>query len=243
MITCSWNPPYFSSQGKGGAPPYSGNHWVLDQACLLIKGSKFITIRAVSNIKLNNSAYFSHSQNCKVINLELQIWHSKLLQSIMFTWAVQLICPQGTMFPLHLLLFITRNTHSSVWNGNQQREDTFISEKKQTFPHKSDSITILHFNQHSKTFLGIHLRHSTYKREKYTFINANIRVINIILKMIRDNRQTLKCKHYYYFYDTNCNSIAFLDNFRMGKTNINGLVQSIEHSLHLIHKNWFSIKQ
>ena len=46
------------------------------------------------------------------------------------------------------------------------------------------------------TFWGIHLRHSTYKREKYTFINANIRVINIILKIIRDIRQKLKCKHY-----------------------------------------------
>ena len=50
--------------------------------------------------------------------------------------------------------------------------------------------------QHSITFFGIHLRHSTYKREKYTFINANIRVINIILKIIRDNRQTFKCKRY-----------------------------------------------
>ena len=38
------------------------------------------------------------------------------------------------------------------------------------------------------------MRHWAYKREKYTFINANIRVINIILKIIRDNRQTFKCK-------------------------------------------------
>ena len=29
----------------------------------------------------------------------------------------------------------------------------------------------------------------------------------------------------------------FLDNFRMDKTNINAFVQSIERSLHLIHKN------
>ena len=57
-------------------------------------------------------------------------------------------------------------------------------------------LRFLHFNQHSITFLDIHLRHSTYKREKYTFINANIRVINIILKIIRDNRQTFKCKRY-----------------------------------------------
>ena len=38
-------------------------------------------------------------------------------------------------------------------------------------------------------------------------------------------------------------SIAFLDNLRVDKTNINALVQSIERSLHLIHKNRFSIKQ
>ena len=44
--------------------------------------------------------------------------------------------------------------------------------------------------------IRIHLRHSTYKREKYTFINASIRVINIILKIIRENRQTFKCKRY-----------------------------------------------
>ena len=43
--------------------------------------------------------------------------------------------------------------------------------------------------------------------------------------------------------NTLCNSIAFLDNLRMGKTNINALVQSIERSLHTIHKNRFSIKQ
>ena len=45
------------------------------------------------------------------------------------------------------------------------------------------------------------------------------------------------------FYDTVCNSIAFLDSFRIDKTDINALVQSIERSLLLIHKNIFSIKQ
>ena len=48
--------------------------------------------------------------------------------------------------------------------------------------------------------------HWAYKREKYTFINANIKVINTILKV------------------TVCNSIAFLDNLRMDMTNINALV-------------------
>ena len=92
---------------------------------------------------------------------------------------------------------LRENTHSFARIVDQQREDTLISAKKPTFAHKSDSITIfLHFNQHSITFLGIHLRHSTYKREKYVFINTNMRVINITLKIIRDNRQTFKCRRY-----------------------------------------------
>ena len=40
------------------------------------------------------------------------------------------------------------------------------------------------------------MRHSAYKRETYTFITAHIKVINTILRVNRDNRQTLKCKHY-----------------------------------------------
>ena len=48
-------------------------------------------------------------------------------------------------------------------------------------------LRFLHFNQHSITLLGIHMRHWAYKREKYTFINANIKVINTILKVNRDN--------------------------------------------------------
>ena len=53
-------------------------------------------------------------------------------------------------------------------------------------------LRFLHFNQ----LLGIHMRHWACKREKYTFINANIKVINNILKVNRDNWHTLKCKHY-----------------------------------------------
>ena len=48
-------------------------------------------------------------------------------------------------------------------------------------------LRFLHFNQHSITFLGIYMRHWAYKRERYTFINANIKVINTILKVNRDN--------------------------------------------------------
>ena len=57
-------------------------------------------------------------------------------------------------------------------------------------------LRFLHFNQHSITLLGIHMRHWACKRGKYTFINVNIKVINTILKVNRDNRHTLKCKHY-----------------------------------------------
>ena len=47
-------------------------------------------------------------------------------------------------------------------------------------------LRFLHFNQHSITLLGIHMRHWAYKREKYTFIKSNIKVINTILKVNRD---------------------------------------------------------
>ena len=43
---------------------------------------------------------------------------------------------------LYLLLFITRKYAFICVNGNQQREDTFISAKKRTFAPKSDSRTI-----------------------------------------------------------------------------------------------------
>ena len=48
-------------------------------------------------------------------------------------------------------------------------------------------LRFLHFNQHSITLLGIHVRHWAHRREKYTFINANIKVIDTILKVNRDN--------------------------------------------------------
>ena len=57
-------------------------------------------------------------------------------------------------------------------------------------------LRFLHFNPHSRTLLGIHMRHWAYKREKYTFINTNIKVINTTLKVNRDNRHTLKSQHY-----------------------------------------------
>ena len=61
---------------------------------------------------------------------------------------------------------------------------------------KQIRLRFLHFNQYSITLLGIHMRHWAFKIEKCTFINANIKVINTILKLNRDNWHTFKCKHY-----------------------------------------------
>jgi len=73
-------------------------------------------------------------------------------------------------------------------------------------------------NIYSLTLLGTHTRHSAYKREKYTFINAKVQVINTILKVNKENRQTLKLHTLMYLH-------------------------AIERSLQLIYKNRFSIKQ
>ena len=65
-------------------------------------------------------------------------------------------------------------------------------------------LRFLYFKQHSITLLDIHMHHLTYKREKYTFINANIKVINTILKVNRDNRQTLKCMYHLLTFLSHC---------------------------------------
>ena len=77
---------------------------------------------------------------------------------------------------------------------NHLREKATNSAKMHSLARKYEHLRInqiqlrfLHFNQHSITLLGIHMRHSAYKREKYTFINANIKAINTILKVNRDN--------------------------------------------------------
>ena len=74
------------------------------------------------------------------------------------------------------------------------RETATNTAKIHSLAHKYEHLGInqiqlrfLHFNQHSITLLGIHMGHWAYKREKYTFINANIKVINTILKVNRDN--------------------------------------------------------
>ena len=77
---------------------------------------------------------------------------------------------------------------------NHLRETATYSAKIHSLARKYEHLRInqiqlrfLHFNQHSITLLGIHMGHWAYKREKYTFINANIKVINTIFKVNRDN--------------------------------------------------------
>ena len=85
---------------------------------------------------------------------------------------------------------------------NYLRETATNSAKIHSLAHRYEHLRInqiqlyhfLHFNQRSVSLLGIHMRHSAYKREKYTFINVNIKVIKTILKVNRGNKQTLKCK-------------------------------------------------
>ena len=81
---------------------------------------------------------------------------------------------------------------------NHLRETATNSAKIHSLAHTYEHLRInqiqlyhfLHFNQRSISLLGIHMRHSAYKREKYTFINVNIKVIKTILKVNRDNKQT-----------------------------------------------------
>ena len=63
----------------------------------------FCFVHQTNTFKINNAVHFSHSQNCKVNYLKLQIWRSKLLQSIMFTWALQLIYAHGGQCPSYVL--------------------------------------------------------------------------------------------------------------------------------------------
>ena len=95
---------------------------------------------------------------------------------------------------------------------NHLRETATNSAKVHLLARKYEHLRInqiqlrfLHFNQHSiRSLLDIHMRHSAYKREKYTFINANIQVINTILKVNGENGQTLKCKHYSLTFLSHC---------------------------------------
>ena len=87
------------------------------------------------------------------------------------------------------------------------------------------------------------MRHSAYKRGKYTFFCANIQVINTIMKIKRENKQTLKCITIHeHFHHTVWNSLTFLDGVSVGKTNIIRIVQTIQRSLHSRYKHRFSAR-
>ena len=66
---------------------------------------------------------------------------------------------------------ILGKSSSFEWNGNQQREYTFISSKYEHLRINQIQLRFLHFNEHPITLLGIHMCHCAYKREKYTFIS------------------------------------------------------------------------
>ena len=53
-------------------------------------GHPFDPTHQTITFKIKNAVHFSHSQNFKANYLGWQIWHSKLLQLVMFTWALQL---------------------------------------------------------------------------------------------------------------------------------------------------------
>ena len=115
-------PPYCTSQGKAGAPPYlRGESLGISRPGLPSKWSMQNSfVHQTITFKINNAVHFSHSQNCKVNYLELQIWHSKPLrpQSIMFTWALQLICPWRTMsqlFPVKVRLCASKVKVGHMW--------------------------------------------------------------------------------------------------------------------------------
>ena len=87
------------------------------------------------------------------------------------------------------------------------REKTTNSVEIHSFARKYEHLCInqiqlqfLQFNQQSIPLnVGIHINYAAHKREKYAFINANNQVMNTVLKVNRDNRQTLKCKLYTLF--------------------------------------------
>ena len=118
------------------------------------------------------------------------------------TWVCQLSC----FILLPVRFYGGLNTPFAVHYEkirNHLRETATNSAKIHSLARKYEHLRInqiqlrfLHFNQHSITLLGIHMRHSAYKREKYTFICASMQVINTILKVNRDNRQTLKCMYH-----------------------------------------------
>ena len=106
----------------------------------------------------------------------------------------------------HLLLFITRkyaivNLRKTATNSAKLRP---IARKYEHLRVNQIQLRFFHLNQHSVILLGIHVGHWAYKREKYTFINVNIKVVNTILKVNRDNWHTFKCKHCSLKFLWNC---------------------------------------
>ena len=150
----------------------SNSHWIVaclhifNCACLIIFGAVLISFLLLEAIT-----------NCLLSNM---ISGNELCKRRIYTFYCSL----------------RENTQSFAWNGTNSAKIHSLARKYEHLGINQIQLRFLHFNQHSITLLGIHMGHWAYKREKYTFINANIKVINTILKVNRDNWHTLKCKHY-----------------------------------------------
>ena len=111
-------------------------------------------------------------------------------------------CPHIKIRPAKLTNDSARTIPFAVYYEkirNHLRETVINYAKRHSLARKYDHLRksqiqyrFLHFNQHSITPLGIHMRHLAYKREKYTCICASMQVINTVLNVNRDNKQTLK---------------------------------------------------
>ena len=103
------------------------------------------------------------------------------------------LCISLSPFVCYVLLCIRNHLRETATNSAKIHS---LARKYEHLRINRIKLCFFHFNQHSITLLGIHMGHWAYKREKYTFINANIKVINTISKVNRDNWHTLNCKHY-----------------------------------------------
>ena len=60
--------------------------------------------------------------------------------------------------------------------------------------------------------MGIHIRHSAYKREKYTFINASIKVITLRMDNTNINVPVKSIERYIYVNDSFLSHVTNLNN-------------------------------
>ena len=121
-------------------------------------------------------------------------------------WHIQEHCG-GNRVPLEQIIHLLQSVHYKEIRNHLGEMETnsakihWLARKYEHLRKNQIQLRFLHFNQHSVTLLGIHMRHWAYKREKYTFINANIKVINN-LRMDKTNIialvQSIECSLHFY---------------------------------------------